>query len=365
MRSAATWVVVGALGILGLLAGVDALRGGEDVRPAARETTTERRSELPPETTSGPPQIDGRLALSEGLASVGIEGTLYLTDTECRLWALSLPAVEWEWQRSAPAEVCSFALPPEGGAPLFGRAAWSPMGDLGAVDVTSVIAGAAIEVLSPATGWAHRFRGARPDFRPDGTLTFVLSGELWEWSTGPCRLGAERVVFRGRRAVERCARVVLSRGQLQRALRRKVPALREPSLSEAVWLDRRTAVVLVRGRTSRETVIAAFADGRLRAVFPAFGAEVSDLEASPRGTHLAASFEGDVLVFDGRLRTGGAPGGVDDVREIAWPPDERFALVATDASVYVVRPGNPQGRLIEIPISASDIGWVAEGTSSP
>jgi len=364
MRSAATWVVVGALGVLGLLAAVDALRGGEEVRPAARETTTGHLSETHSVTTSGPPPIDGQLALSEGLAAVGVEGTLYLTDTECRFWALQLPGLEWQWQESTPADVCSFALPPEGRAPLFGRAVWSPMGDLGAVDVTSVIAGAAIEVLSP-TGWAHRFRGARPAFRADGTLTFVLSGELWEWSTGRCSFQAERVVFRGRWAVERCARVALSRGQLQHALRPKVPALREPTLSEAVWLDRRTVVVLVHGRTSRETVIAAFADGRLRAVFPAFGAEVSDLEASPRGTHLAASFGGDVLVFDRRLRTGGAPGGVDDVREIAWPPDERFALVATDASVYVVRPGNPQGRLIEIPISASDIGWVEGGTSSP
>jgi hypothetical protein len=367
MRSAATWVVVGALGILGLLAAVDALRGGEEVQPAVAETTTrQRRSELPPETASGPPRIVDRAALARSLAAAGIAGTLYLTDAECRLWALRFPELEWRWQRSTPAEVCSFALPPARGAPLFGRAVWSPAGDLGAVDITSVLAGAAIEVLSPATGWAHRFRGARPAFRPDGALTFVRSGELWEWSAGHCWRRAERVVFRGREAVERCARLVLSRGGLRRELRGKLPALREPSLSEAVWLDRRTALVLVHGRTSQETVIAAFSDGHVRALFPAFGAAVSDLEASPRGTHLAARFGGDVLIFDRRLRTrGSAPGGLDNVREIAWPPDESFALVATGASVFVVRPPNPQGRLIEIPIAASDLAWSERGTTRP
>jgi hypothetical protein len=360
MRSAATWVVVGALGVLGLLAGVDALRGGEEVRPAVRETTTQpRRSEPPPGTASGPPSIESHAVLVGGLTAAEIQGTLYLTDTECRLWALRLPELEWRWRRSAPADVCSFALPPpgSGGAPLFGRAVWSPAGDLGAVDVTSVLAGAAIEVLSPATGWAHRFRGAQPAFRPDGTLTFVRNEELWEWAAGRCPAGVERLVFRGVRAVQRCARVVLSRAHLQRAFRGMVPALREPSLSEAVWLDRRTVVALVHGRTSRETVIAAFVDGKVRAFFLAFGAAVSDLEASPRGTWVAARFGSSTQFFDRRLHAWEAPGGVENVREIAWPPDERFALVATDASVYVVRPANPQGRLIVISIAASDLAW--------
>jgi hypothetical protein len=347
MRSPATWVVVGALLVIALVAAVDGLRGEPPISSPSRETPTQRS----PEGVRGPPPIDDRSAVAGELAVARIGGTLYVTDRDCRLWALDLPTLTWRAERSAPAPNCRFALSPTDRRALFGDADWAPSGDLGAVERDG-----RTEVSSVASGWSFEFEGSEPAFRPDGTLTFVRDGELWGWVEGRCPPGAATVVFRSfgtEGAEERCARVLLSRTKLRRAFRQGVAAVRDPSLSEAVWLDARTAVVHVQGRVAGDG-IAVLVDGEVRARQAVFGGQVSDLEASPLGTRVALRFGDTVFVFDRRLQDAGTRPGAGGGQAIAWPPNQRFTLVATDSSVYVMRPGEP---MIQIPVAVSDIAW--------
>jgi hypothetical protein len=108
--------------------------------------------------------------------------------------------------------------------------------------------------------------------------------------------------------------------------------------------------VLVHGSTSGHG-IAFLVDGEVRARHAAFVSQVTDLEASPRGTRVAYR-AGGVLVFDRDLRDAGF---LADARAIAWPPDQRLTVEATNSSLYLIRPGEP---MIQIPVAASDIGWV-------
>lgn len=349
MRSAATWTVVGALAAIALFAAVDALRG--EPRPAAP---------APPERTAGaradgPPRIEDRAAVRAELAEAGVTGALYLTDKRCRPWVLELPALAWRSSRSGRAADCRFVLAPDGRRALFGDAVWHPSADLGAVDQSSLEEGAVIEVSSETGDWAFRFTGAKPAFRPDGTLTFVRDGELWEWADA-CAGDAETAVFRAATSERRCARRVLARAALQRAFRGRwpFPRLKGREIREAVWLDERRAVVLVEGDSGAQ-VLAVLADGRLLASIGAFGAGVRDLEASPRGTHVAARFHGEVQILDERLAS--RPVGSGRLRGVAWSPDERFTVFATDSSVLVRPPGSPRGPLIDIPIAVADLAW--------
>jgi hypothetical protein len=356
MRSAATWLVVGAVLVIALVAGVDALRE-ESPRPRASPTSAETEevgTEEPDAAVSGPPAIADNVAVRAELEVAGISGALYVTDRECRLWALDLPFLEWRSQLSGPGPDCRFALSSRGRA-LFGKAAWDPAGDLGAVQEMTGETGARIRVSSEATGWSYRFPGSSPAFRPDGTLTFVRDGELWGWVEGRCPAGRVTVVFRSLGATERCGRVLLSQTELRRAFREGVAALRNPSLSEAVWLDPRTAVVLVHGSVGHG--VAVLVDGEVRARQAVFTGQVSDLEASPRGTRVALRFGDTVFVFDRRLQDAGSRPGAGGGREIAWPPDERLTVVATESNIYVVRPGDP---MIQIPVAVSDIAWAEQ-----
>ncbi|MGH3036063.1 MAG: hypothetical protein ACRDMU_02685 [Gaiellaceae bacterium] len=348
MRSPAAWLVLGALLVIALLAAVDALRGDSST-PGSGETedvTTERR----PETARGPPTIEGQTAVAAELAASRISGTLYLTDAECRLWTLFLPDLAWRLVNESSPD-CRFAVSPLGDNVLVGDAAWDPTGYIGAVEQTTADVGPRIEVSSPLTGWRALFVGSSPAFRPDGTLTFVRDGELWGWVERPCAGARETVAFEARGVVERCARVLVTRGALRRAFRRGFAAVQDPTLGEAVWLDARTVVVLVHGRRAGHG-IAVFVDGKVRARRAAFVPQVSDLEASPRGTRVAYRADGAMLFYDRDLRDVGFRA---DVRAITWPPDQRFTVQATDSSVYLVRPGEP---MIQIPVATSDIGWV-------
>lgn len=354
MRSVATWLVVGALLAVALVAAVDALRGGSSSAPASAETedvaTRERAA-----AAVGPPRIEGNVDLAPGLTAEGIGGLLYLTDAECRLWVLSLPTLTWLGERSGPVPDCAFAVSPQGLNVLPGRAAWDRTGSLGAVDVSTSEAGPRIEVSSPLSSWTFGFEGSSPAFKPDGTLTFVREGELWGWVEKPCSAGMETVVFRSRRRVERCARVLMSRTKLQRLAPSEIELADEP-LREALWLDPKTLVMLLGDQSGGGAVVMTVTGGRRRASVWFSGMRASELEASPRGTHVALRLDGDVALLDRNL-LGPLPGLPEPTRAIAWPQDQRFTVVAGESSVFIIRRGEPQAGLIEIPIAASDIGW--------
>jgi hypothetical protein len=363
MRSAVTWLVLGAVGLIGLLAVVDVVRSGPQ---GERALATGRTNTVPPEPMRDgdgrPPPLPERAALRAQLERAGVRGTLFFTDPECRLWALELPALTWRFRRSAPAPDCRFSISPDG-TPLFGNAVWSPRADLGAVDESR---STFIEALAPETGWTHRSAGSSPSFRPDGTLTFVRDGALWQWSDR-CPEGAQTVVFRtgylAGQSTARCERVLLSKADLRRRLRpallRQGGSLGAYFLDEAAWVDRRTLAVLVSDRL-RGVVVATLSERRrhrsfARGLFASSGIIVSDLEASPRGTYLAARFFGDISVFDRRVRVRPLP--VDGPRAIAWPRNERFVLLADGSGVSIVQPPERPTLVVRIPVVASRVAW--------
>jgi hypothetical protein len=344
MRSVVTWLVAGALLAIALAAGVDALRGDAPSAQPPSAETEDVRTDAAQARPAGPPRIEDSLAVRAELEVAEISGTLYLTDGDCRLWALELPFLTWRQQGAASAPDCRFALSPTERRALFGDAGWHPSGDLGAVERDG-----RIEVSSVATGWSFEFEGSKPAFRPDGALTYVRGRTLWGWVEAPCRPGEARVEFRSVERAVRCARLLLPRGVFERAFRGGFAAVQDPMLAEAVWLDGRTVVVLVHGQEAGHG-IAVLVDGKVSARHAAFVPQVSDLEASPRGTRVAYRAD-SVLLFDRNLQDAGFGA---DAHAIAWPPDQRFTLVATESSVHVLRPGE---TMIQIPVDAADIAW--------
>ena len=92
MRPLVTWLLVGALLVIGLFAARDALQSeGTAAEPAPPTESVESASQAP----AGPPDIPGRLALVTELKELGARGALYVTDVSCRRFILSLPTLAW------------------------------------------------------------------------------------------------------------------------------------------------------------------------------------------------------------------------------------------------------------------------------
>ena len=72
--------------------------------------------------------------------------------------------------------------------------------------------------------------------------------------------------------------------------------------------------------------------------------------------YVALRLDGHVKLFDRNLR-GLLAGFPEHARAIAWPPDERFTVVATGSSVHFVAPSDPRLLLAEPPLAPSDLGW--------
>jgi hypothetical protein len=144
MRGRSTWLLLAALIGLGLVAAVDALRGGDSEPECGRGVAT----------TS--PAADLRRA--------DVAGVLYFTVRSgggCRLRALALPSLQDA--ASFELEWCRFDVSPEGtvasGPPCGGRG--------GDVDVFGT------PEDPPAT-----FAGCAPAWKPNGDLTFVRDGDV-------------------------------------------------------------------------------------------------------------------------------------------------------------------------------------------
>jgi hypothetical protein len=114
MRRIATWLLVGAVAGLGVVAAFDALRGSETVVQEAR----------PPPTATAASRLEGPAAAR--LGDAGVTGVLTYADDECRLSAVSLPDLE-----PAPApsfEMCR-PLPDSGGlGTVDGDVVWAGLG---------------------------------------------------------------------------------------------------------------------------------------------------------------------------------------------------------------------------------------------
>ena len=314
MRPLVTWLLVGALLILGLLAARDAFQSEGSAAPSPI-------TEHAVQAAAGPPEIPGRTALVSQLKKIGAHGVLYVTDVSCQRFVLRLPTLEWTTNRELPGSDCG----------LWTRQPSDADTGIAARQVNADT----IEVTSG--GWSFGFEGTSPAFKPDGTLTFVRDGRLREW-TGRCPETAHRVVFRGLHDVARCDRPVTGAPD---------------GIREVAWLGFRDYAVISGpdGATSLEVV----RGGRRERLFNSVGARMGAIEASPSGRYVVVRIDGALTLFrtDTSPRVRPLPA---TARSITWSHDERLAALATDSAVTVF-PSDAAGRAVRIPISAAAVQW--------
>jgi hypothetical protein len=316
MRPLATWILVGALLVIGLLATRDALQSEGTAAPAP---VTEEASR-----PAGPPAIPGRTELVADLKRLGAHGVLYVTDVKCRRFVLRLPTLVWTTKTKLAGSDCGFWARPPSDADS-GLAARQVNADT--IEVTS-------------GGWSHGFTGTSPAFKPDGTLTFVRDGRLREW-TGRCPPDARRIVFQGLHEVSLCDRPV---GDAPRGVR------------EVAWLGVGDYAVITGPdqATSLEVVRA----GRRERLFNSVGARMGGLEASPAGRYVVVRLDGTLTLFrtDGPPAPQPLPASDELARWITWSGDERLAALATESSVEVF-PSDAARRAVRIPLAAAAVEW--------
>ena len=316
MRPLVTWLLVGALLVLGLL--------------AARDAFQSEGSAAPPPTTEdmikaegGPPEIPGRTMLVTQLKEIGANGLLYVTDVSCRRFVLRLPTLEWTTNRE-PGSDCGFwtRQPSDADTGIAARQV-----DADTIEVTS-------------GGWSFGFEGTSPAFKPDGILTFVRDGRLREW-TGRCPETAQRVVFQGLHDVARCDRPVTGAPD---------------GIREVAWLGLRDYAVISGpdGATSLEVI----RGGRRERMFNSVGARMGALEASPSGRYVVVRIDGALTLFRTDTSPGVRPLPANDelARSITWSHDERLAALATDSAVAVF-PSDAAGRAVRVPLSVVTVQW--------
>jgi hypothetical protein len=115
VRPIATWFLVGAVAALGLTASVDALRGGKEVVRARA-----------PEASSVPGLIEQPDEAVSQLREIGVRGVLTYSDRDCRLHAVSLPALEPAG--APPFEMCQPVTSSGGIGAFDGQVIWSGLG---------------------------------------------------------------------------------------------------------------------------------------------------------------------------------------------------------------------------------------------
>ncbi len=317
MRPLVTWLLVGALLVLGLLAARDALQSEGSAAPPP--TTSEDTIKA----AAGPPAIPGRTALVTQLKEIGAHGVLYVTDVACRRFILRLPTLEWTTSRELPGSDCGL---------------WTRQSDADFGLAARQVNADTIEVSSG--GWSFGFEGISPAFKPDGILTFVRDGRLREW-TGRCPETARKVVFEGLHDVARCDRPLAGAPR---------------DVREVAWLSVRDYAVVAGpdGATSLEVV----RGGRTERLFNSVGARMGALEASPSGRYVVVRLDGALTLFrtDASRALRPLPANDELVRSITWSRDERLAALATDSSLAVF-PSDAAGRAVRIPLAAAAVQW--------
>jgi hypothetical protein len=315
MRRFLTWAVVGALAVIGLFAARDALRND----PALRSQPTEEH--VRSATQGEPPAIPGRIKLAAELSALGARGALYLTDATCRRFVLSLPGLQWAARDGLPGSDCGFWARPIEGSGFAARQ----------------VNAETIEVTSGA--WSFAFAGTSPAFKPDGTLTFVRGGRIYEW-TARCAESTKTVRFEGNRDLPRCVR--------------RIDGMED--VHEIAWLDDSDyAVVAGPDQTASLLVVRG---GRATRLWNSVGARLGGLEASPNGSYVAARIDGSLTLFrtDSADRIIDLPSRGALVRSLSWSPDDRLAAVATDQAVEIFAPGGRR-QSVTVPLTAAVVQW--------
>lgn len=336
MRRPATWLAVGVVLAIGVVAGADALRQKAAEPEVASNATTQATTTQPSPAT-------------------GLSGVLYYTDEECRLGGVHLPDLEQvggpEWTR------CEFSLSPDARDVEAEGAVWSPTGTGKAVSDSRTIA---VEWID---GASYSFAGSAPAFRGNGDLTFFSGGAIRELPPR-CSL---------RPAVPRCSQVVVPREAIELAARQHpngdvAPGFLRVSVPEMVWLgsqegpERLAALVRLHVRTvGTFDVLALFERRRPYGVVSVLQG-LSGLRASPGGTYFGVltGAPPGILLYD---RDGGslAPVPLTLVSSFDWSHDEAWIAIATAGDVYVARAESfeldEEPRLRRLGFVTADIAW--------
>jgi hypothetical protein len=333
VKAGVTWLVVGAVAVVGLAATVDALRGSAE--PAAPPT----RSETGPAPT---------------VSASALRGVLYYTgEDDCVLHGVMLPELHGTqvpgWQD------CEFSLSPDRINIGARGTAWDRRGGLLAVGN-----GGVISLTSVVTADSVAVTGTAPAFTRFGNLTFARDGAV--------HVADPACLLNDQGGFEPCSRVAVRASDLRRVVRGHTSVLevaeflRGLTVEEAVWLDAdRLALILAAeiNLVGRFEALALVDDSsNVRLVEGGLNAGLSDLAASPRGSYLAVSTASSpgLALFD---RDGNAIAlpALREPHAIAWSPGETWTAVATLASIYVFRAGRPDPDVRRLPIAAADLAW--------
>jgi len=317
MRRLGSVLVVGAVAFVAVAATVDGIRGGER-KPDPRHSRTE-----------------GADAAGTGES---VSGTLVYLDRRCRLHRLALPSGA---DASGPRPVeCGLDLDPAGRLVRDGET-WQPGGALVARCTDGYVT-----VRAPDGDAILRRRGCSPAWKPDGSLTYVVDGSL--------RLSSRL----------RDRRLLLSARDVRRAVGLASATIGPTRLRDVAWLDdRRFAALLTASRPPgpEGLDLVLIFEGRRSVRGPTFLApRLSGLGASPRGGHLVVRTGRGPREALTLLDRDGNPSNLSFVNAhaIAWAPDGRWAVVATQRSILLFRATGPYLRLRRLAIVATDIAWV-------
>jgi hypothetical protein len=334
VKAGVTWLVVGAVAVVGLAATVDALRGTPDPRPpSTTESTTEAET---------------------GGDAGGLHGVLYYTDEDdCVLHGARLP--ELDEVQAQPWGGCGFSLSPDGVDLGVAGTVWDRRGNYSAGE-----SGGVISLRSVVGDVSVVIRGTAPAFTRFGNLTFARDGAI--------HVGDPVCLLNEQGSFEPCSRVTVRASQLRRTIRGhpSVPDgpgfVRDVTIDEAVWLDADRLVLLVGADirfVGQFEAVALVGDQRgVRVVEGGIGADFGSLEASPGGRYFAVSTttspglrilsrEGDALSLPP----------LTEPHAIAWSPGDTWTAVATRASIQIFNAGRPGSRVRRLPIAAADLAW--------
>lgn len=321
-----TWLVVGALAAIAIVAGVDALRGGTG-EPAAQPEPE------PPATTTTEP--------NRSTATRPFAGVLYYADESCDLRAVELPDVT---EAPAPSwNGCRFSLSPDEDRVGGPGTAWDRHSDPRIGRLFQSVDGV-IRVATDLGPEREAVEGTAAAWRPNGTLTYFADGAVREWPGGEVLLSQRDLL-----------RAVASEG-LDRS------SIVGVSVREMSWLEpnRLAAIVALEAPNVVGLDVVAVFDGRR--LLAAEGRQrdserLMDLRTSPNGRLVLArnGIRGDFVLLDARGSLLAAPR-LENVRAMAFSPNEQWVAAATDSGVYVFRPGE-DSWVARLDIVANDLDW--------
>jgi hypothetical protein len=297
-------LLVAAIVGLGVAAGVDALRGGDDPAGRSSASTTSRTT-----TASAVQELAGRQ----------ITGVLHFTFSvrpgQCALRSLALPGLE----TTSAVDVGSCRI-----ATSLG----------GWVAVGGPCPGGDVTVLGPPQ--PVLFEGCAPAWKPDGTLTFMRQGRLVELVKGCTRPDPVDCL-------------------------RRTPRMEPPdAIRELAWMTDERFAMLLDGREGVEAIfLSAAGGGRFaRPVLSSPG--LSYLR--PLGRNRVVVGTGPpgraFLTIDDDGIANAFPRSLVDGQALAVSPDGAWVASTSGGAVYIYRLGDgPPLDPIRIEIDAVDLGW--------